>query len=145
MTKVVYNACYGGFNLSKEACQRYWDIKGAQVWIEDDTRFKIIGIFVVWLVAPEHRIPLKDADEFYSMSKDEHIEYTRKYSSQTWSYDSISRHDLVLVQVVEQLGSEANGEYANLQIQEVYKPYHIDNYDGYESVKTADNYDWITP
>ena len=35
MTKVVYNACYGGFGLSKEACQRYWDIRDQQVWIEE--------------------------------------------------------------------------------------------------------------
>jgi hypothetical protein len=28
MTKIVYNACYGGFGLSKEAIARYWEIRG---------------------------------------------------------------------------------------------------------------------
>jgi len=51
MTKVVYNACYGGFGLSKEAVQRYWDIKGQQVWIEDSE-----WGFKVWLVPPEERL-----------------------------------------------------------------------------------------
>jgi hypothetical protein len=51
MTKVVYNSRYGGFGLSKEACQRYWEIKGQKVWIEEDSEFKsLFGIFTVWLV-----------------------------------------------------------------------------------------------
>ena len=28
MTKIVYNTCYGGFGLSKEAIARYWEIRG---------------------------------------------------------------------------------------------------------------------
>lgn len=28
MTKIVYNACYGGFGLSQKAIDRYWEIKG---------------------------------------------------------------------------------------------------------------------
>jgi hypothetical protein len=28
MSKIVFNACYGGFGLSKEATKRYSDIKG---------------------------------------------------------------------------------------------------------------------
>lgn len=47
MTKVVYNNCYGGFGLSKEACQRYWELQGKEVWIEDG---------IVWLVPPEERV-----------------------------------------------------------------------------------------
>jgi hypothetical protein len=121
MTKVVYNACYGGFGLSKEACQRYWDIKGQQVWIED-ARWG----FDVWLVPPEERLE-------------------KAYSKQTWYYDNVDRHDPVLVQVVEELGDKANGMCAELAIGEVYDSYRIDEYDGYESVETADSYDWITP
>jgi uncharacterized protein (UPF0371 family) len=121
MTKVVYNACYGGFGLSKEACQRYWDIKGQQVWIEDAQ-----WGFDVWLV------PLNERLE-------------KAYRKQTWYYNDVSRHDPVLVQVVEELGDKANGYCAELAIYEVYDSYRIDEYDGYESVETADSYDWITP
>jgi len=145
MTKVVYNACYGGFGLSKEACQRYWDIKGQQVWIENDTQFKSLGLFTVWLVAPEDRIPAKDRDEFCAMTMDERIAYNQAYSKQTWYYNNVDRHDPVLVQVVEELEDKASGEYAKLAIEEVDGPYRIDEYDGNESVQTPDTYNWITP
>ena len=145
MTKVVYNACYGGFGLSKEACQRYWDIKGQQVWIENDTQFISSGYFTVWLVAPEDRIPAKEGDDFYSMGKDERIAYNKAYSKQTWYYTTVDRHDPALVQVVEELGDKANGKYAKLRIDEVDGPYRIDEYDGNESVETTGSYDWITP
>jgi len=140
MTKVVYNACYGGFGLSKEACQRYWDIKGQQVWIEDTT-----WGFNVWLVAPEDRIPAKEGNEFYAMSINERVAYNQAYSKQTWYNRDVDRHDPVLVQVVEELGDKANGMCAELAIDEVYDSYRIDEYDGYESVETAGSYDWITP
>lgn len=51
----------------------------------------------------------------------------------------------MLVQVVEELGDKANGEYAKLRIEEVYGSYRIDEYDGNESVMTSGDYDWITP
>jgi hypothetical protein len=31
MTKIVYNACYGGFGLSNKAVARYWELKGLPV------------------------------------------------------------------------------------------------------------------
>ena len=137
MTKVVYNACYGGFGLSKEACQRYWDIEGQQVWIEDAE-----WGFTVWLVPPEER---REQKEWSSMTMDEHIAYNLAYSKQTWYDRNVSRHDPVLVQVVEELGDKANGEYAKLRIEEVYGSYRIDEYDGNESVMTSGDYNWITP
>jgi hypothetical protein len=138
MTKVVYNACYGGFGLSKKACQRYWDIKGQQVWIENAQ-----WGFTVWLTPPEER-PTKNKN-WNSMSMDERIAYNRAQSEQTWYDMNVERHDPILVQVVEELGDEANGEYAKLRIEEVYGPYRIDEYDGSERVMTAPDYDWITP
>jgi hypothetical protein len=145
MTKVVYNACYGGFGLSKEACQRYWDIKGQQVWIEQNPGFISLDMFDVWLVSPENRIEKKDTDDFYAMNMDERVAYNQACSEQTWYYRDVDRHDPVLVQVVEELGKKAGGNYAELAIAEVYGSYRIDEYDGYESVETADSYDWITP
>ena len=142
MTKVVYNACYGGFGLSKEACQRYWDIQGQQVWIEEDTQINPLGIFTVWLVPPEERLKKR---EWSSMTLDEHIAYNLASSKQTWYYNNVSRHDPVLVQVVEELGKKANGDFANLQIDEVRGSYRIDEYDGNESVMTSGDYNWITP
>ena len=135
MTKVVFNQCYGGFSLSKEACQRYWDIKGQQVWIEGDHYS-----FTVWLVPPEERLKKRDR---YSMTMDERVAYNKEYSEQTWRYDrSVSRHDPILVKVVEELGEKANGSYADLQIEEVEGLYHINEYDGMERVMTPSDYKW---
>lgn len=140
MTKVVYNACYGGFGLSKEACQRYWDIKGQQVWIEDGE-----WGFSVWLVPPEERLKPQTTKEIFTMSKDELIAYNKAYSAQSWYYGDVVRHDPVLVQVVEELGDKANGMCAKLRIAQVSGPYRIDEYDGFESVETPEGYDWIIP
>lgn len=145
MTKVVYNACFGGFGLSREAIQRYWEIKGQQIWIEDDKEYPALGYFTVWLVPPEERLEVKSNEEFYSMSRDERIAYNKARSEQTWYPDGVDRHDPALVQVVEELGDKANGDCAELRIAEVSGPYRIDEYDGSESVETPDSYDWITP
>jgi hypothetical protein len=142
MTKVVYNACYGGFGLSREACERYWELQGKKVWIENDD---FMGMFTVWLVPPEERITLVEAKNWSSMSLTERLAYNKKHSEQTWYDHNVDRHDPILVQVVEELGEEADGDYAKLAIAEVSGPYRIDEYDGYESVQQPDGYDWITP
>ena len=143
MTKVVYNACYGGFGLSKEAIQRYWEIKGQQVWIEDDKEYPSLGIWTVWLTPPEERPVMKKNWE--NMSMDERIAHNRAHSEQTWYDRNVSRHDPALVQVVEELGDKASSKYAKLRIAEVSGAYRIDEYDGMESVETPTSYDWITP
>ena len=140
MTKVVYNACYGGFNLSREACKRYWELQGKQVWIENGD---FMDMFTVWLVPPEER--LTKPEPWYSAPIEERIAYNKKHSEQTWSDHNITRHDPILVQVVEELGDKANGMCAKLAIEEVSGPYRIDEYDGNESVETPGSYDWITP
>lgn len=51
----------------------------------------------------------------------------------------IERHDPLLVQVVEELGENADGKYAKLKIAEIpieYQDcYEITEYDGFETVK----------
>jgi hypothetical protein len=140
MTKVVYNACYGGFNLSREACKRYWELQGKEVWIENGD---FMDMFTVWLVPSEER--LTKPEPWYSAPIEERIAYNKKHSEQTWSDHNITRHDPILVQVVEELGDKANGMCAKLAIEEVSGPYRIDEYDGYETVKQPDGYDWIIP
>ena len=94
-TKVVYNACYGGFGLSSEAVARLKEL-GSTI---NDT-------YLPW--------------EF-------------------------PRHDLLLVQVVEELGDKANGWASKLRIANVSGPYRIEEYDGLETVYEPGDYDWITP
>ena len=134
--KVVINRCFGGFGLSKEACQRYWELKGQQVWIEDDTKFKSMGLFTVWLVPPEDRLESKEGEAFYSMSMDERKEYNQKHSEQTWYYRDVDRNDPTLVEVVEQMGDAASGRHAELAVVEIPEgvQWEIEEYDGREHV-----------
>ena len=49
------------------------------------------------------------------------------------------RLDKDLVTVVEQLGERANGDYADLQIVSINKPFRIVEYDGAERIETMDD------
>jgi len=134
--KVVINRCFGGFGLSKEACQRYWDIKGHQVWIEDDTKFASMGLFTVWLVPPEDRLESKEGEAFYSMSMEERKVYNEKHSEQTWYYRDVDRNDPILVQLVEENSELYSGRCAELAVVEIPDgvAYEIEEYDGREHV-----------
>ena len=134
--KVVINRCFDCFGLSKEACQRYWDIKGQQVWIEDDTKFKSFGLFTVWLVPPEDRLESKEGEAFYSMSMEERKAYNEKHSEQTWYYRDVDRNDPILVQLVEENSELYSGRCAELAVVEIPDgvDYEIEEYDGREHV-----------
>lgn len=117
MTKIVYNACFGGFGLSKEAVQRYGEIKGLNlVFIQDDT-FTDLGRW--------HRDGNPDYEYYFDVN-------------------SIERTDPALVQVVEELGEKANDRYSDLQIEDLDPGtrYYIDEYDGHETIMTVDSIDW---
>jgi hypothetical protein len=62
-------------------------------------------------------------------------------------YDrDLERNDPALIQVIEELGRDADGECAKLRIVDLPAgtQYRIDEYDGSESVTTRDSYDWKT-
>jgi hypothetical protein len=111
ITKVVYNACYGGFGLSRKAAERLLEL-GVE---EMDQEIKDI-----------ESAHLRGLGDIYNIPND------------------FSRHDSRLVQVIEEMGSAASGSYAKLQIAKVKgKKYIIEEYDGYESVKTPKDICWI--
>jgi hypothetical protein len=110
VTKIVYNACFGGFGLSGAAMKRYAELKG-------------------YTVESEHG---------YSYVLDE--------TGKRFSDDDIRRDDPILVQVVEELGDEANTRFSELRIRDLPSgtKYRIEEYDGNESVCEFDDYDWRT-
>lgn len=56
----------------------------------------------------------------------------------------VSRHDPDLVQVVEEMGDAADGDFASLAIVETDSDrYRIHNYDGMESLETPETIDWV--
>jgi hypothetical protein len=142
-TKIVINARndkYGGFGLSNAAIRRYFEIKGQKVWLE-----VINSLYTqIWLVQPEDRVA-KLPGFWLQHSIEACEEYNRKYSEQTFHVGNMDRTDPILVQVVEELGDHASGLSTRLIIKELPKGtlYRIRNeYDGYESIETADSVDW---
>jgi hypothetical protein len=135
MTKIVYNACYGGFSLSHEAIMRYAEIKGITMYTHEQDRFMNYYL-----------CPVEEFDRILAEEKDKPIGPSRfaRSNAMYFSDRDIDRADPVLVQVVEELGHKANGRHARLCIEDVPAGtlYRIDEYDGNESVMTQDTYDW---
>ena len=136
MTKIVYNACYGGFSVSESAMLRYAEIKGITLY----TRKNQFGMTDYYLCPPEEYDWISAEDHAWPRSPGRFARSNALYFSVT----DIERTDPALVQVVEELGDKANGRCAKLYITEVPAGtlYRIDEYDGLESVMTIDDYDW---
>ena len=117
MTKIAYNACYGGFSLSRAAVIRGREISGDPKWA---------GCTLKGEMYDDGSGPATDD---YG-----HLDYNHP------------RTDPVLVQVIEELGRKADGMCAKLAIAKVPngKKYRIDEYDGIESVMKQDDYEWQT-
>lgn len=144
MTKIVYNACFGGFSLSEKAHYRYAELKGLKLYVERD-QFIHLPLFTYWLIPPEEREGkyLDDA-AWHAADLDDRKASNDFYAANTLNLRDADRTDPILVQVVEELGEEANGAHAALRIAEVEAGarYRIDEYDGAERVMTVDDYEW---
>lgn len=119
MNKIVYNACLGGFGLSDEAYELYAEIAGIKIYPEKD-----FWCTHYWTEPP---------------TGDKEVDYNREslYSG------TFSRHDPVLVEVVETLGDKANGMHAKLRVYETESDrYIIEEYDGNESVVVSYDNSW---
>lgn len=114
MPKVVVNSCYGGFGISDAAVLRYGEIKGINL-------IKIASTY-------------GEGDDTYTS---EHFAVDGIDDDDHYFYDGdLKRDDPVLVQVVEELGNEANGDFSRLRIADVPDDvkWYIDDYDGIETV-----------
>jgi hypothetical protein len=112
MKKIVINKCYGGFSLSNQAIERYGELKGLTL------------------------IKEQDAYNIYH-----YRDKTNIAEPDTCFYDhDIERTDPFLVQVVEEMGNDANGGFAELRIIEIpddVAEWYIEKYDGIEWVAEA--------
>ena len=112
--KVVYNNCFGGFGLSKKAVIRLLQLGSKET--EDELE--------------EYQVGLAQ-DLLNNKEISERIERLLPH----FSYYNLKRHDPLIIQVVEELGDEANGEFAKLKIVDTCdEKYRIKDYDGKESV-----------
>jgi hypothetical protein len=131
MTKVVINGCYGGFGLSYSAILRYAEIKDMEIWPVNGDH----DIITYWLVPESERVEDCE-DDFHELTLEQRQEYNEKYSAQTLYDRDIPRDDPALVQVVEELGEEANGRFAELKVIEIPDDveWQVEEYDGAEWV-----------
>ncbi len=119
MTKIVYNACYGGFSLSDAAVVRLAELKGVTLYTENSE----------WGGTLHWTSPPTDAGNTGRTLFDRQPE---------------DRADPLLIRVVEELGPAAAEKWAQLEITELPAgtKYRIAEYDGLESVMTIDDYKW---
>lgn len=111
MPKVVVNSCFGGFGLSHQAIMRYSELANINLVCQ-------MGI----------------ENHYITYYKDGVISDDNYFST----YD-IERDDPILVQVVEEMGVAANGDFADLRIAVVPDDidWYVDDYDGNETVREA--------
>jgi hypothetical protein len=129
--KVVINTCFGGYTLSELAVKRYVELKGLKFFTDegDDGTTKYYTIEVEKYkeeLAEENRLFKEKSEKYHGHPSNRHC----------WNSCKIKRDDPVLVQVVEDLGSEANGSHAELLVVVIPDDvkYQIYNYDGSESI-----------
>lgn len=134
--EIVINKCHGGFGLSIEAVQRYFELKNIPVWSEFDNKYASLKLVTYWLVPPDADRIDGSPDNWHSMSLQERQAHNAKYEQQVFTPRDIARDDPVLVQVVKELGSVANGSHAELKVVSVPADveWEINEYDGLEWV-----------
>jgi len=105
--KIAVNRCFGGFSLSDEAIKRYGELKGLNL----ETTSTTYGVSE-WYVVDE----IGDKEYF-------------------WTFN-IERDDPILIQVLEELGKDANGSHAKIEVVEIPDDvkWQIEEYDGAEHI-----------
>jgi hypothetical protein len=116
ISKIAFNACFGGFGLSAEATRMFLTLKGIP-FEERVDKFKKIMFCE----------PGGEDWSLYDVISD------------------VDRHDPILIEVIEKLGDKASGPYSYIKLYEVPKGslYYIEEYDGSETVMTPDTANWI--
>ena len=133
--QIVINRCYGTFGLSIKAFSEYCHRKGIDI-----TFYKFDGVKNTYekIVSKKDELYLsriafnKDYGDRFS------LEEARTFEKGSILFDGdISRDDTDLVEVIKMMGSEANGEYADLHIVDIPDDvnWQIGEHDGLEHVE----------
>jgi hypothetical protein len=144
--KVVVNRCYGGFSLSMKAVARLAELQGKKAYF-----FKQTGIsgkydpvspgtepslFYTAFSIPNPNDYFTEGKDWRDQTPEERQAENQKYSAVYLDARPEDRTNPLLIQVVEELGEEANGACAELEIREIPDgiKWHLDEYDGIESI-----------
>lgn len=147
MTKIVYNAKHGGFGLSEAAYEKIieWGVPVRKYTAQN--RDQETGLY--------DSPPENEGEVIFDLDLNDSADETeqrinksmRTLAGRYWDdfLDENRTHPL-LVRVVEELGDAASGRCAKLAIRDLPAGtrYIIDEYDGFESVRTPDDFDWRT-
>ena len=110
--KIVINACFGGFSVSLEAA-RHMASRGCE-------------------------IAKREVEEFDEKTADptKQNDFEQRFGLRWYGYGDYGRDSEQLVSAVEELGSLASGEMANLRVVEIPDgvEWEIEEYDGNEHV-----------
>lgn len=153
MVKVVINVCFGGYGLSYKALKRICDIQGKKIYAfkskynsdYSQTTYEPISIEESERTFNVSYFSVENPNDYTKMEKswcdmtmDEKDAHNKKFndiyvSSYMFNDD---RTNPLLIQVVEELGHEADGSCAELKIVEIPDgvDYEIDEYDGNETI-----------
>ena len=120
--KVVINKCYGGFGLSDKAIDRLKELAKQH---NDKKLLKMIE--------EEERTKKEYAEEMKRKYGTD-INKSKMFGGKYWGLSDIDRTHPLLIQVVEELGEEANGPCSKLKIIEIPDDveWEIEEYDGIE-------------
>ena len=140
--KIVINNCFGGFGLSLKAIKRYLELKGkeAHFYVNRYTDGKVYkkideGEHFLVFTFTKHFGKEFINPEFVPGERDKCKEYHEIWDTY-FSDRDILRDDKDLIKAIEELGTEANGDYADLKIVEIPDgtAWQLDDYDGNETI-----------
>lgn len=131
--KVVVNRCYGGFGLSDKAIEMVMKRKGLACFRYKQTKYKYKD------GADEYTRceTFGNSDIFTHYQTEDLGEKVGNLPNETyWYYGRLERDDADLIAVVEELGEEANGRFAELEVVDIPDGvnWEIDDYDGIETI-----------
>lgn len=152
--KVAINICFGGFSLSPLAVKRMAELQGRECYFFhnarkadghiDLDRLENIsleqatdeGLFWNAYDIPNPDDFIRQQKDWSEMTADEKSAANELYSKHNLSSRNYDRHDPLLIQVIEELGTKANGHCADLRIVEIPDgtDYEISEYDGNEHI-----------
>jgi len=132
--KIVINGRYGGFSLSDKAIRLYAKKKGWKLYPEASRIGAGILPDTYWLV-PKSKRP-KEIENWHEASLEDRQAYNEAYRKAEFASRDLERNCATLIEVVQELGKEASGRCASLEIIEIPDDveWQIEEYDGNEWV-----------
>lgn len=132
--KVILNKCYGGFGLSFKAMELYAERK----YDKELFRYKQEDFTNPsrYIKLADHETSLYVNYNMIDLGASAIVNYTDIKSGSLSEYD-IERTDELMIEIIEEIGEDADGSCANLEIVDIPDDmeYEIDDYDGIETLR----------